>query len=267
MSREKAFFDPVAQLPHDVRMPLLGFGTFPMRGAEAREAVGHALRLGYRLVDTARRYRNEDAVGTALKDSKLPRGEVFVTTKMPPDQVGHERATLEGSLQALGLEHVDLWLMHWPPGGYAGVDSWREFIKARDEGLVRAIGVSNYSLKQVDTLIAETGVAPAVCQLAWSPTLFDAKLMAGFKERKVVMSAHSPFRQSNLDDPVIEAIATRHGKTANQVIVRWNLQHGVAVVPKSSVPERMAGNADVFDFELSAAEMNELDRSSVAQAR
>jgi diketogulonate reductase-like aldo/keto reductase len=122
--------------------------------------------------------------------------------------------------------------------------------------------VSNYSLKQVDVLIAETGVAPAVCQLAWSPPLFDAKLMAGFKQRKVVMSAHSPFRQSKLDDPVVEAIAARHGKTANQVIVRWNLQHGVAIVPKSSVPARMAGNADVFDFELNAAEMSELDACS-----
>jgi len=240
-------------------MPLLGFGTHPMRGDQATEAVLHALSAGYRLIDTATRYRNEDAVGAALAQTPLPRGELFVTTKMPPDQVGRERLTLDQSLTALGTDYVDLWLMHWPPGGYPGITSWREFIRARDEGLVRAIGVSNYPIELIDALHEATGVYPAVNQRQWGPGDFDPDFAEAMRSRGVVLGAHSPLRSTDLDHPVLVDIAARQGRAAREIVLAWNLHHRVAVAVKSAQPERMRQNLSAVDIVLSPGDIATID--------
>lgn len=253
---------PESLLASGARMPLIGFGTFPLRGQAAREAVTAALETGYRSVDTAMRYRNEDAVGAAIAASPVGREDLFVTTKLATDQVGYERESLAGSLEALGLTFIDLWLIHWPPGGSSGVTSWRGFLRAREEGLVRSLGVSNYSIEQIDGLIAATGVAPDVAQLSWSPIEFDPGYLEACRERGIQVSAHSPIRNTPLDHPVLAAVAGTHGRSVPQIILRWNLQHGVAAVPKSANPARMAENLDVAGFTLSTDEMAAIDAIS-----
>ncbi|GAB3402447.1 aldo/keto reductase [Schumannella luteola] len=250
---------PTTTLAAGAVMPLVGFGTHPLRGDAARDAVLTALEVGYRSVDTATRYRNEDAVGAALAATSVPRDEIFVTTKLPPDAVGLEREHLDASLQALGVDQIDLWLMHWPPGGTAGVGTFRRMVEAREQGLVKAIGVSNYRLALMDELKDATGHYPEVVQLQWSPVHFSPRFLEKCAERGIVVGAHSPFRSARLDDPVLTRIADAHGVTVNQVIVRWNVQHGVAVVPKSANRERMATNLDVLGFELSDDELAAID--------
>ncbi|HKU35451.1 MAG TPA: aldo/keto reductase [Paenarthrobacter sp.] len=259
MTQQTLTAAPTVQLSAGANMPLIGFGTHPLRGAAATEAVLQALETGYRSIDTATRYQNQDAVGEALRRTDIPREQVFLTTKLPPDSVGYEVDTLRASLEALGTDYVDLWLMHWPPGGSAGVSAWKQFVRAREEGLVRAIGVSNYQLRLLDELHAATGVYPEVAQLQWSPVHFSARYLAGCAERGVVVGAHSPFRSARLDDPILGSIAQAHGATVTQVIVRWNVQHGVAVVPKSAHQDRMAKNLDVMWFSLTDAEMKTID--------
>jgi 2,5-diketo-D-gluconate reductase A len=251
--------DLVAPLSDGGRMPLLGFGTWQLRGDEAKQATQWALSAGYRHIDTATGYRNETEVGAALRESGVPREEVFVTTKMPPDHVGKERQTLEESLANLDTPYVDLWLVHWPPGGTAGVDSWKVFVQAHKEGLARAIGVSNYSLEQIDELVEATGEAPAANQIKWSPAIYDTTVVDGLASRNVVLEGYSPFRAASLDDPDLTRIASSYGKTPAQVIVRWHVQHGFVVIPKSARRERIEANIDVLDFELSAADMAALD--------
>ncbi|MCH6470165.1 aldo/keto reductase [Sinomonas terrae] len=253
---------PTVTLAGGATMPLIGFGTHPLRGQEATDAILQALDLGYRSVDTATRYQNQDAVGEALRQTSIPREEIFVTTKLPPDAVGFERKTLEQSLEALGTQYVDLWLMHWPPGGSPGAGSWREFLRAREEGLVRAIGVSNYQIRLLDALKRETGEYPEVAQLQWSPVHFSERYLTACRERGVVVGAHSPLRSARLDDPVLTETAQAHGATPTQVIIRWDVQHGVAVVPKSAHRDRMLSNLDVMRFTLSEDEMNALDALS-----
>lgn len=259
MTTTPPFAEPAAELPGGVRMPLIGFGTWQITGHEARDSVAAALRAGYRHIDTATGYGNQSEVGAALRDSGLSRDEVFVTTKMPPDHAGRELQTLRESLDELGLDHLDLWLVHWPPGKSAAPETWREFVRAREQGLTRAIGVSNYSLDQVDEITKATDVAPAVNQIPWSPSRFDAGLVEGHRQRGVVIEGYSPFRKERFDDPTLARIAERHGKNAAQVIVRWHLQHGIVVIPKSVHEERIASNADVLDFELSGPEMAEVN--------
>ena len=240
------------------RMPLLGFGTWQIRGADATEAVGWALEAGYRHLDTATVYGNEREVGAGLAAGGVPRGDVFVTTKCPPRNAGRELDTLGTSLDLLGTDYVDLWLIHWPAGHGADVGMWEAFGEAQAEGLARAIGVSNYSPEQLDELTRETGVTPAVNQIEWSPLLFDRAVLDGHRERGVVLEGYSALRGGTLDHPVITRIAERLGRTPAQVIVRWHLQHGVVVIPKSAQLERIRSNAEV-GFELSDDEMAGLD--------
>jgi 2,5-diketo-D-gluconate reductase A len=241
------------------QIPLIGFGTWRLRGDEARESVGWALEAGYRHVDTATMYDNEAQVGAALSKSGLARGDVFLTTKLPAERVGRERATLESSLRDLGTDFVDLWLVHWPPGGRAAPEVWRELVRARDDGLARAIGVSNYSLEQVDQLTSAVGVTPQVNQIKWSPFLFDQDIHDGHRSRGVVLEGYSPFRAGDLGHRVLADIAGAHGATPAQVIVRWHLQREIVVIPKSARRQRIVDNVDVGGFELSADEVKALD--------
>jgi 2,5-diketo-D-gluconate reductase A len=251
--------DTTVPLPSGRGMPLLGFGTWQLTGADATRATGAALATGYRHLDTATIYRNEAEVGAALRESGVPRDDVFVTTKVPPDRAGRAQETLRASLKALGTDHVDLWLIHWPPDRDAGVALWKALLDARSQGLTTDAGVSNYSLALLDELHAATGVMPAVNQIRWSPLLFDRAVLDGHRERGVVLEGYSTLRGGTLDNPVVNGIAERLGRTAAQVLVRWHLQHEAVVIPKSANAERIASNADVTSFELSAEDMAALD--------
>jgi len=250
---------PAVQLPGGVTMPMVGFGTWPMRGHTARRAVLSALQAGYRHVDTATMYANEADVGEALRDSGLPRHEVFVTTKLRASEVGRERSVLSSSLRALGTDYVDLWLVHWPPSGRALVSSWQELLSLRDDGMARAVGVSNYSLAQVDQLIAATGEAPAVNQIRWSPRRHDQALLRSLRERGVAVEGYSPLKDTNLADPVLTGIAAAHGVTPAQVVLRWHIEHEIVVIPKSADPRRIEANLDLFGFALDPAEVARID--------
>jgi 2,5-diketo-D-gluconate reductase A len=247
------------KLAPGVDMPMLGFGTWQATGEAGYQAVRAALDAGYRHLDTATMYGNEAEVGRAISDSGLSREDIFVTTKLPPERFGEEQRTLAESMAALDTDHIDLWLIHWPPRGGAAVATWREFIAQRDAGAVRAIGVSNYSLEQIDELIEQTGVTPAVNQVPWAPAMHDERTLVEHQQRGVVVEGYSPFKNTDLDDPVLAGVARRHQVTAAQVVLRWHLQHGIVVIPKSVTPERIASNADVFDFTLSAEEMAAID--------
>jgi 2,5-diketo-D-gluconate reductase A len=246
---------PAVTLPGGVSMPMIGFGTWQLRGRPGREAMRTALTAGYRHIDTATMYGNEADVGYALAESKLDRAEVFITTKLPSGRAGRERSTLSASLRALGTTQVDLWLVHWPPTGRMLTLVWREFLAMRDDGRVRAVGVSNYSLAQIDRLIEATGEAPAVNQIPWSPARYDPALLAGHRERGVAVEGYSPLKGTDLANPVLARIADTHGVGTAQVVVRWHLEHGVTVLVKSSHPERIAGNIDVSGFSLSPDEV------------
>ena len=257
------FPQDAADLSSGGRMPLLGFGTWQIKGKRAAEAVAWALDAGYRHLDTATVYGNEREVGRGLADSGVARDEVFVTTKCPPGNAGRELPTLSASLDALGTDHVDLWLIHWPGDAAPDVDMWRAFADAQQQGLARAIGVSNYSLDLVDELTRETGVAPAVNQIEWSPLLFDRAVLEGHRERGIVLEGYSALRGGTLEHPVVTGIAGDLGRTPAQVIVRWHLQHGTVVIPKSAHEERIRSNAEVA-FELTEEQMSALDALGTA---
>jgi 2,5-diketo-D-gluconate reductase A len=251
---------PLADLGAGVAMPMVGFGTWQLTGRRAYEAIGWALESGYRHIDTATMYRNESEVGRAVRDSGLDRGEVFITTKLPPGNAGRARATLAESLSALRTDHVDLWLVHWPPRGRASVPLWREFLALRDEGLCRSVGVSNYSIAQIDELIAATGQRPSVNQIPWSPARYDPALLAAHADRGVHVEGYSPLKGTRLGDRTLAAIAAAHGVTPAQVVLRWHLELGITVIPKSARRERIASNLNLFGFSLDPEDMARLSR-------
>jgi 2,5-diketo-D-gluconate reductase A len=257
--------DSQPHLPDDAvtltggRMPLLGFGTWQIKGDDAVRATSAALEAGYRHLDTATVYGNEGEVGRALAESGVPREEVFVTTKCPPSKAGHELDTLKESLDLLQTDHVDLWLIHWPGDGSSNTDIWRAFGEAREAGLAREIGVSNFDAALLDEVTDAIGVTPAVNQIEWSPLLYDDATVADHRERGIVLEGYSALRGGTLDHPTILEIAEREGRTAAQVIIRWHLQHGFVVIPKSVNPGRIRSNADVARFTLSDDDMAALD--------
>lgn len=250
---------PALPLVSGNKIPIIGFGTWQLRGQEAYESTLHALRRGYRHIDTATGYENEKEVGRALRDSGVAREEVFVTTKLPPERAGKERQTLEASLSDLGVDQVDLWLIHWPPGGDASPQTWEQLLVLKGEGKCRDAGVSNYSSAQVDELIAATGEAPAVNQIRWSPAVYDPARAEHLSQNGVVLEGYSPFRASDLGDPILAEVAEAHGVSPAQVVLRWHIDHGFVVIPKSATPARIDSNFDVFGFSLSAQELAMID--------
>ena len=246
---------PAVDLGHGSAMPMVGFGTWQLQGQRAYEATRHALQVGYRHIDTATMYRNEDQVGRAIAASGLDRADVFVTTKLPPGNAGRVRATIAESLKALGTEYVDLWLVHWPPQSGNLVSLWRDFLAARDDGLTRSVGVSNYSPRQIDELIQATGERPAVNQIPWSPSRYDPDLLAAHAERGVALEGYSPLKGTRLRDRTLAEIAAKYGVTPAQVVLRWHVEIGVIVIPKSARPERIEQNLDLFSFSLTPEEV------------
>jgi diketogulonate reductase-like aldo/keto reductase len=258
------YTEPAAALGQG-RMPLLGFGTWQISDTEVTRATSGALEAGYRHIDTATMYRNEAGIGRALTRAGVPRESIFLTTKLPPDRAGRARPTLEESLTKLGTDHVDLWLIHWPPRDRrSSPDIWEKFVAAQRDGLTRAIGVSNYSLGQIDELTQRTGVTPAVNQIRWGPTLYDRSVVEGLRERGVVLEGYSPFKASNLADPTLRSIAAAHSATTAQVIVAWHVAHGFVVIPKSIRPERIVANAAGARIELDADQVAAIDGLSEA---
>jgi len=251
--------NPAVPLRGGNQMPLLGFGTWQASGRSGYDAVLHSLRTGYRHIDTAAAYGNEDQVGAAVRDSGVPREDIFITTKLPPDNAGREQQTIEESLRKLGTDYVDLWLIHWPPARQASPAVWQQFLAIRDKGLVREVGVSNYSTAQLDELIAATGEAPAVNQIKWGPSLFDGPRLAEHQKREIVLEGYSPFKTTNLSNPTLVKIADAHGVTADQVVLRWHLEHETVVIPKSVTPARIESNFTIFGFTLSADEIASID--------
>jgi 2,5-diketo-D-gluconate reductase A len=245
------------------QIPQLGFGVFQVPSDVTTEAVTRAFEAGYRHIDTAAAYRNEGAVGQAFRASGLDRGEVFITTKCFNDDHGYEQAkrACHDSLKRLELEHIDLYLIHWPvPAHDRYVETWKAFIELREEGLVRTIGVSNFQPAHLRRLIAETGETPAINQVELHPHLQQQGLRNEHEELGILTEAWSPLAQGAvLDEPAIVEIAERHGRTPGQIVIRWHLQLGNVVIPKSVTPERIIENFDVFEFELQPAEMEAIE--------
>ena len=182
-----------------------------------------------------------------------------MTTKCPPSRAGRELETLEQSLKLLGLEHVDLWLVHWPPNGEARPDTWEQFIIARQSGKAGAIGVSNYSIGQIDELIGATGEPPALNQIPWNPFAYDPTTVEALARRGVVLEGYSPLKRSDLEDATLIEVAESHGKSPAQIILRWHLEHGFVVIPRSARRERIEQNFALFDFELTTSEIARID--------
>jgi diketogulonate reductase-like aldo/keto reductase len=255
---------PTVLLHNGVEMPALGFGTWELRnGRRTREAVAAALAAGYRHIDTAAMYGNEESVGEAVRASGLARGDVFVTTKIWNDQHGYERSrrALDRSRAELRLDPIDLFLIHWP-GGRDRHETWRRLEEHLDAGTVRAIGVSNYDVGDLDEMMAVSQVIPMVNQIELNPFVFRRRrpTLDRCAELGIVVTAWRPLTKGrSLDHPLIADVAQRHGRTPAQVLLRWSIQHGIVPLPKSSRPDRIASNADVFDFDLSEAEMAAID--------
>lgn len=254
-----------------VEIPVFGLGTFHSpRGQATRDAVLHALELGYRHMDTATAYDNEKDVGTAIRDSGLPREEVFVTTKLWNKDHGFDQAlrALDESLTRLGLDYVDLYLIHWPVEGLR-TESWRALEALLTEGKTRAIGVSNYMVRHLEELFGQEAMIPAVNQIELSPyNLRSRQEVVDFcHEHQIVLEAYSPLTKGQkLKDPQLVSMAHRYGRSPAQILIRWSLQRGFVVLPKSVRPERISENAHVFDFALDDADMAALDALDEALA-
>jgi 2,5-diketo-D-gluconate reductase A len=256
---------PTVRLNDGHEIPQLGYGVFQVPPEDAERVTTLALEAGYRHIDTAAAYNNEEGVGRAIRASGLPRGEVYITTKLWNDNQGRATAprVLDASLRRLGLDYVDLYLIHWPsPRQGLYVETWQAFEELRDAGRTRSIGVSNFTIEHLDRLARETSTTPAVNQVELHPRFQQTELRAYHREHGIVTEAWSPLGQGGeiLEDPTIGAIANNHGKTPAQVILRWHLQIGNVTFPKSVTPERIRENIDVFDLELTDEEVKQIDQ-------
>jgi methylglyoxal/glyoxal reductase len=257
--------DSTVTLNNGVEMPHLGLGTYRLDSPrQTRQVVLWALEEGYRLVDTAKYYGNERDIGAALAESGVPREELFVTTKLWNDDHGYDSTirACRRSTEDLGLDYLDLYLIHWPVPGQRD-ESWRAMEWLLDEGLCRAVGVSNYMVNHLEELLAGSRTVPAVNQVEFHPCLYQGELLGFCRANGIQLQAYSPLaRTRGFGDPVVREVSARYGKTPAQIYLRWSLQHEVAVIPKSSNRERLKENTDVFDFSISPGDMRLLDSLS-----
>lgn len=251
-----------AVLHNGVKMPWLGLGVFKVsEGNEVEKAVKAAIETGYRSIDTAAFYENEAGVGKGIRESGVPRDEIFVTTKVWNTDQGYDStlAAFERSRKKLDLDYIDLYLVHWP-GRDKYIETWKALEKLYKEGLVRAIGVSNFQIHHLQNLMANSEIVPMVNQVEYHPRLTQKELHAFCKDQRIQLEAWSPLMRGEvLQHPAITEIAQRYGKTPAQVVLRWDLQQEAVTIPKSIRPERIAENADIYDFELSAEELARID--------
>lgn len=258
---------PKHTLANGVEIPMIGFGTWKLKGQQCTDLVRYAIETGYRSIDTAAAYENEEFVGQGIKDSGLKREELFVTTKLRNRYHGYDTTLygFEESMKKLGLEYVDLYLIHWP-GEDMYLPSWKAFIRLYEEKRIRAIGVSNFYPQHMDVLYQETGVMPVVDQIETHPYLHQNVVIDYCRKHNIFVEAWSPLMVGGeaMRDPVIVEIADKHGKSPAQTILRWHTQNGFAVIPKSANEGRIKENLNIFDFTLTDAEMAAMkDRKSV----
>jgi diketogulonate reductase-like aldo/keto reductase len=244
-------------------VPAVGFGTYQLKGAAGADTIARAIDAGYRLIDSAFSYENEGAVGRAVRAASVPRDELLVTSKLPGRRHAYDEAvaTVEESVLRTGLDHLDLYLVHWPnPRVGKYVEAYQALVDCRERGLVRHVGVSNFLPEHLDAVIEATGVTPVVNQVELHPYFPQAEQRAADAARGVVTEAWSPIGRANalLNDPVVTAVAAAHGVSPARAILRWHVQLGVVPIPKASSPERQADNLDLFSFELTADEMDRI---------
>lgn len=255
-------------LHNGVKMPQLGFGVFKVKnGSETVESVKKALEAGYRHIDTAAIYGNEEGVGQAIRESGIPREELFITSKVWNTEHGFEKTlqAYEDSLKRLGTEYLDLYLIHWP-GTDKYIDTWKALEKLYTDSRVRAIGVSNFHVHHLENLMNHTELKPVINQIELHPRLSQLEIREYCKKHDIKVEAWGPLGQGNLiNEPTINHIADKHGKTAAQVMIRWHLQNDIVVIPKSVTPSRIVENTQVFDFELSLDEMNQIDSLNLGE--
>jgi 2,5-diketo-D-gluconate reductase A len=254
---------PAVRLANGLELPVVGLGTSPLSDMDTERIVAAGLDAGYRLIDTAENYRNEAGVGRGIRASGIDRDEVIVTTKLNERWHGFEDAQLAwaNSAERLGLERIDLFLIHWPnPQQDRYVDAWRGMLKLLEDGKVRAIGVSNFKPAHLERLLDETGVAPHVNQIELDPRMSRAEERAYHEAHGIVTESWSPLGAGGglLTDPMIAAVAREHGRSPAQVVLRWHVQLGLVAIPRTSKAERLVENLDVFDFELSSDDMDRL---------
>lgn len=255
-------------LSNGVRMPWLGLGVFKMEDSEATsDVVKKAVALGYRSIDTAAVYRNEESTGKGIRECGVAREELFITTKVWNADQGYESTlrAFDESRKRLGLDYLDLYLVHWPVKGKY-VETWRALVQLYKDGLVKAIGVSNFQIHHLKDVIEDSGVVPMVNQIEYHPHLSQKPLLEFCKQNGIQPEAWSPLAQGRLTDhPALADIGSKYGKTASQVILRWDLQHGVVTIPKTVREERLKENADVFNFRLTPEEMAAIDALNLDQ--
>ena len=262
MSEKVLAIDSRVSLSDGNSMPLLGLGTWAAQpGGETRDAVAFALETGYRHIDTAKMYGNEQDVGEAVRQSSIPRQEIFVTTKLWDSDQGYQSANnaFDRSMDQLGLEYIDLYLIHWPVEKLRN-DSWRALNEIKESGRTRSIGVSNFSHKHLQELYSYSDIRPVVNQIELSPFLQQPLIASFCRSENIQLTGYCPLAKGRrFDEPVLADIAEQHGKSPAQVMIRWALQNRQAVIPKSSNPKRIVQNADIFDFQIGVDEMVRLD--------
>lgn len=250
------------RLNNGAEIPNLGLGVYQTPPGEMTfQAVKYALSVGYRHIDTAKLYGNEGDVGRAVMESGIQRDEIFVTTKVWNSEQGYDLTlrAFEGSLRRLNLAHVDLYLIHWPVRGKIA-ETWKAMVKILKEGKSRAIGVSNYQIGELQETMETSDIVPAINQVEFHPFLYQKSLLRFCENNKIHVVAYSPLtRGRRLDHPSIERVSKKYGRTPAQILIRWSLQHGLGVIPKSTRPERIFENSLVFDFQIEADDMNMLD--------
>lgn len=246
------------------RIPVIGFGTWQLDPKDAYESVKAALDTGYRLIDTAMIYRNEADVGRAIKDSGVSREDIFLTTKLFRNDMGYDSAlaAIDESLKKLSQDYVDLYLIHWPGDSLEKrSDSWRALLEIKRQGKARHIGVSNFEIKHLKRLFDETETKPSVNQIEFHPFMYEQQkdLLDFCKEKGIVFEAYSPLARGQRQNPKLAEIGQKHGKSASQVMIRWAIQRGSVPLPRSSNPDHVKENFDVFDFKLTDKEMSDID--------
>ena len=256
---------PSLVMNNGLQIPQLGFGVFLVPPEETKQAVTEALDAGYRLIDTAQGYRNEEGVGAAIAKSDVPRDELFITTKLTNSEQGYDTtlAAFDGSMDKLGIDVLDLFLIHWPlPMFDQYVETWRAFEKLLADGRVRSIGVSNFEIPHLQRLLAETGVTPAVNQIELHPEFPQEDLREFHQQHGILTESWGPLGQGKglLENPQIVEVAQRKDRTPAQVVLRWHVQLGCVVIPKSVNPDRIRENINIFDFELDDADMAEISK-------